>query len=64
MIPLRTVPTFVTAHILSANFEILWFSKGDIRGLNYAEKPELNKCSWYLERKLGVAMHFSEIIKL
>ena len=31
---------------------------------NYAEKAELSKCSWYLKRKLGLAMHFSEIIKL
>ena len=28
------------------------------------EKAELSKCSWYPKRKLGVAMHFSEIIKL
>ena len=32
--------------------------------LNYAEKAELSKCSWYLKRKFGVTMHFSEIIKL
>ena len=30
---------------------------------NYAEKAELSKCSWYPKRKLGVTMHFSEIIK-
>ena len=28
------------------------------------EKAELGKYSWYLKRKLGVTMHFSEIIKL
>ena len=31
---------------------------------NYAEKAELNKCSLYPKRKLGVTMHISEIIKL
>ena len=31
---------------------------------NYAEKTELSKFSWYPKRKLGVTMHFSEIIKL
>ena len=31
---------------------------------NYAEKAELSKCSWYPQRKLGVTMHFSEIINL
>ena len=29
-----------------------------------AEKAELSKSSWYPKRKLGVTMHFSEIIKL
>ena len=31
---------------------------------HYAEKAELSKCSCYPKRKLRVAMHFSEIIKL
>ena len=31
---------------------------------NYVEKTELSKCSWYPKRKLGVTMHFSELIKL
>ena len=31
---------------------------------NYVEKAELSKCSWYPKRKLGLTMHFSEIIKL
>ena len=31
---------------------------------NYAEKAELSKCSRYPKGKLGVTMHFSEIIKL
>ena len=35
-----------------------------MRFKNYAEKAELSKCSWYPNRKLGVTMHFSEIIKL
>jgi len=34
-----------------------------LHGLNYAEKAELIKCSWYLERKLGVTVNFSEIKK-
>ena len=29
---------------------------------NYVETVELGKCSWYPKRKLGVTMHFSEII--
>ena len=35
-----------------------------LRGLNYPEKVDLSKYSWYSKRKLGVTMHFSEIIKL
>jgi len=31
---------------------------------NYTEKIEVSKCVFYHKRKLGVAMHFSEIIKL
>ena len=31
---------------------------------NYAEKAELSKCFWNPKRKLGLNMHFSEIIKL
>ena len=27
------------------------------------EKAELDKCFWYLIRKLGVTMYFSEIIR-
>ena len=63
------VPTFVTAHVFCASRDTR-VSYGwclPIQGyflLNYAQKAELNKCSWYLERKLGVAMNFSEIIKL
>ena len=29
---------------------------------NYAEKTELDKYSWYPKRKVGVTMHFSEMI--
>ena len=32
--------------------------------LRYAEKAELSKCFWYPRRKMGVTIHFSEIIKL
>ena len=35
-----------------------------LRGLNYAEKVDLSKYYWYPKRKLGVTMHYSEIIKL
>ena len=34
-----------------------------LRGL-YTEKAEVSKCSWYPNEKLGVTMHFSQIIKL
>ena len=30
---------------------------------NYAGKADLSKAYWNSKRKLGVAMHFSEIIK-
>ena len=52
----RTVPTIVTAHL-----EILEFP---MCGAYYADKAELSKCFWYPKRKLGVTMHFSEIMKL
>ena len=49
-------------------FFILWVVPTNtgifLHGLNYAEKAELSKRSWYFERKLGVTMHFSEIKKL
>ena len=32
--------------------------------LRYVEKSELCKCSWCPKRKLGVTIHFSEVIKL
>ena len=36
-----------------------------LRGLKLnSEKVELSKCFWYPKSKLGVTMHFSEIIKL
>ena len=36
-----------------------------LRGLiNYPEKVDLSEYSWYSKRKLGVTMHFCEIIKL
>ena len=68
---LRTVPTFVTAHTFCAS----WDTRVSFRWclliqgyfyvvLNYAEKAELNKCSWYPKRKFGVTMYFLEIIKL
>ena len=33
-------------------------------GAYYAEKAELNTCSWYPKRKLGVMMHVLKINKL
>ena len=64
------VPTFVTAHMFCTSRDTP-FSYGQcllIQGYfcvvyNYAEKAELNKCFWYPKRKLGVTMHFLEIIK-
>ena len=35
-----------------------------LRALIYAEKAKLSKWFWYPKRKVGVTMHFSEIIKL
>ena len=31
---------------------------------NYEKKAELSKSFWYPKRKLGVTIHFSEIVKL
>ena len=67
---LRTVPTIVIAHTVSASRDTR-ISYGWcllIQGYfwavqSYAEKAELSKCSWYPKRKLGVTTHFSEIIK-
>ena len=68
---LRTVPTIVTAHTFCASRDTKvsygWFlliQEYFCAVKNCAEKAELTKCSWYLKRKLGVAMHFSEKIKL
>ena len=70
-INLRTVPTFVTAHTFCASRDTRvsygWFlliQQFFCAVENYTEKAELSKCSWYPKRKLGVTMHFSEIIKL
>ena len=61
-------------YIRSVHLKILRFPMGGahptntgifLRGLlNYSEKAELSKCFRYPNRKLGVTMHFSEIIKL
>ena len=68
---LRTVPTIVIAHtfcsLLDTRISYGWCLL--IQGYfcvaqNYAEKGKLSKCSWYPKRKLGVTMHFSEIINL
>ena len=68
---LRTVPTIAIAHTFCASPDtrISYQRCLIIQGYfctvqNYAEKAELSKCSWYPKRKLGVATHFSEIIKL
>ena len=68
---LRTVPAIVIAHTFCASRDTR-ISHGwclSIQGYfcavqNYAEKAELCRCFWYPKRKLGVTMHFSEIIKL
>ena len=68
---LRTVPTIVIAHTFCASrttrisYQRCLLIQGYFCAVqNYAEKAELSKCSWYPKRKLGVTMHFSEIIKL
>ena len=69
--PLRTVPTFATAHTFCASRDTqvsygwcLLIQGYFCAVLNYAEKAELRKCSWYPKRKLGITVYFSEIIKL
>ena len=61
---MREWPFFVYFFI----FFILWVVPANtgifLHGLNYAEKAELSKCSWYFERRLGVTINFSEIKKL
>ena len=68
---LRTVPTIVIAHTFCSfrdtriSHRRCLFIQGYFCAVqNYALKAELSKCSWYPKRKLGVTMHFSEIIKL
>ena len=68
---LRTVPAIVIAHTFYASRDnrISYRRCLLIQGYfcavqNYAEKVELSKCSWYPKRKLGVSVHFSEIMKL
>ena len=68
---LRTVPTIVTAHTFCASRDTrvsygwcLLIQEYFCAVLNYTEKAEPSKCFWYPKRKLGVTMHFSEIIKL
>ena len=64
---------FLLMRIRSAHLEIIGFlwvesiSTGLFSCvLKLCEKAELiiSKCSWYPKGKLGVTMHFSEIIKL
>ena len=70
-VTLRTVATIVIADTFCASrdTQISYGWRLLIQGYfcavkNYAEKAELSTCSWYPKRKLGVTMHFSEIIKL
>ena len=35
-----------------------------LRGLKLSEEVDLSKYSWYPKRKMGVTMHFGEIIKI
>ena len=62
---LRTVPTIVIAHTFCASPDtrISYRQCLLIQGyfcavLNYPEKVDLSKYSWYPKRKLGVTMHF------
>ena len=57
---LRTVPTFVTAHLFYASRDtivsngwnlLIW--KYSCAVSNYADKAELSKWSWYLKKKIG-----------
>ena len=68
---LRTMPTIVIAHTFCAfpDTRISHRRRILIQGYfcavkNYPEKVDLSKYSWYPKRKLGVTMHFREIIKL
>ena len=54
------MPTIVIAHTFCASRDTR-ISYGDAY---YPEKVDLSKHSWYPKRKMGVTMHFSEIIKL
>ena len=65
------MPNFITEHTLCASrdtpvsYEWCLLIQGYFCAAeNYVEKGELSKCFWYPKRKLGVAMHFSEIIML
>ena len=65
------MPTIVIAHTFCAsqdtgisNRRCLLIQEYFSAVQNYSDKAELSKCSWYPKRKLGVTMHFSEIIKL
>ena len=68
-----TVTTFVTAHTFYAFRDTRVFYGWCllIQGyyfvrfkLNYAEKPDLSKCSWHPKRKFGATLFFSVKIKL
>ena len=68
---LRTVPTIVIAHMFCASPETrisyrrcILFQGYFCAVSNYREKVDLSKYSWYPKRKLGLTMHFWEIIKL
>ena len=68
---LRTVPAIVIAHTFCASrdtrisYRRCLLMQGYFCVVqNYAEKVELSNCSWYPKRKLGVSVHFSEIMKL
>ena len=65
------MPTFVTAHTFCASRDAqvscgwcLLNQRYFCAVKNYVEKAELSKYFRYPKRKLGVIMHFSEIIKL
>ena len=64
---LRTVPTIVIAHTFCASLRYSDFLSPMLTntGIFLRDlKVDLSKYSWYPKRKLGVTMHFWDIIKL
>ena len=56
--------TIVIAHAFCASYRQFLLIQGYFCAEIYPEKVDLSKYFWYPKRKLGVTMHFGEIIKL